>query len=253
MSIKKANSGDAISDHLRADTWNAFVDTANGFRSVVNVGPGATGTPREKPAATILVRNDSALQRDRGEILAIGEPLVLPSVNSRTFAQRIGFSGNVPSASDHGKFAILEEPIAPGKLGFAVIAGVVATTVEISHDWLTRADITPGFASKLTAKPNGTAEILWIESGTGTKNALVRLAARSSASVIGKTIAPVADGSTTAIVQVWRNGAATTYQIDNVYFNWMTGGQQISNGKQVVATWFDSEKIWRITGAECEA
>lgn len=253
MSIPKANAGDPIGDHLKADTWNAFVDAANGFQSVVHVGPGASRYPRERPAATVLVRNATTLQKDPGEILALGAPLVLPSVNAKTFASRIAFEGTLPTAADHGRFAVLQEPIAAGKMGFAAVAGVVAVTVEISHDWLKRADITPGFATKLTAKPNGTAEILWIESGTGTKKALVRLAARSSATVIGKTIAPVSDGSTTAIVQVWRNGAATTYQISGVYFNWMTGGQQISNGKQVMATWFDSEQIWRITGAECEA
>lgn len=253
MSIKRANAGEPISDHLKAETWNAFVDAANGFRSIINVGAGAGDTPREKPASTVLVRNDTSLAREPGEILALGTPLVLPSENANTFASRIAFAGTTPTASSHGKFAVLQEPIAAGKMGFAAIAGVVAVTVEISHDWLTRADVTPGFSSKLTAKPNGTAEILWIESGTGTKKALVRLAARSTAVVVGKTIAPVADGSTTAIVQVWRGGAATTYQISGVYFNWMTGGQQISNGKQVMATWFDGEQIWRITGAECEA
>lgn len=252
MSIKRANSGDLIADHLKADTWNAFVDVANGFRSIINVGPGATGIPVESSASTVIVRNDTTSAREPGEILALGAPLVLPSVNATTFSQRMGFAGTVPTSSSHGKFAVLQEPIAAGKLGLAAVAGVVAVTVEISHDWLTRADVTPSLATKLTATPNGTAEILWIESGTGTKKALVRLAARSTAVVVGKTIATVSDGSTSATVQVWRNGASTTYQITGVYFNWMTGGQQISSGKQVVATWFDADQIWRITGAECE-
>ncbi len=252
MSIKRANRGDAVVEHLTAETWNTFVDTANGFQSRINVGLSPTSSPRESPAVTVLVRNSTGANQPIGAVLALDGPLVTPTANLSEFNSRVGFNGITPTASYHGKFVVLREATKNGELGLAALSGIVQAKVEISHTWLRRCDITPSSSAKLTAKPEGTAEIIWIETGTGTKNAIVRLACCRDAVVFGKPTASIAAG-TTGTVKVWNAGAETTYTISNVNFNWMTGGQQISSGKQVMATWFSDELVWRITGAECEA
>lgn len=252
MAIKRANSGDALRDHLTADTWNAFVDTANGFQARINVGLGPTAIAREQPNATVLVKNSTGANQSRGAILAVDGPLITPTANQTEFNARVAFNGIVPTASYHGRFVVLREAIPNGQLGLAAIDGVVQTVVEISHTWLKRADVTASSTAKLTAKPEGTAEILWIESGTGTKKALVRLGACRDAVVFGKPTATIAAGSS-GTVKVWNAGSETTYTIPSVQFSWMTGGEQITSGKQVMATWFTDELVWRITGAECEA
>jgi hypothetical protein len=80
----------------------------------------------------------------------------------------------------------------------------------------------------------------------------VRLGANRDAVVLGKTTAPVTVGSTANSIAVWHGGVATGLSLSGVRFDWMTGNEQISSGKQVLCTWFADEKVWRITGAECE-
>jgi len=67
---------------------------------------------------------------------------------------------------------------------------------------------------------------------------------------IGKTDASVAPDATVT-VSIWRDGADTTENVEDVQYDWMTSGT-ISSGKEVVITYFADEGIWRITGAECE-
>jgi len=59
-------------------------------------------------------------------------------------------------------------------------------------------------------------------------------------------------GSTNNTIAVWNGTAASGLSISGVRFDWMTGAQNISSGKEVVLTWFADEKTWRITAAECE-
>jgi len=250
--IEKANAGDPISSHLKASTWNAFVDVANKFRNRVDVGLELGAGNSEDPAHTVMVKNNSGADLVAGSILALNGPIISPTENIRAFKTRIGFLGVTPAASNHGQFVVLREPIGSGRIGLAALTGVVQTKVEISHTWLKRCDITAGSTTKLTAKPEGSAQILWIESGTGEKNALVRLNACRDAVAFGKPASNIAAGST-ATITLWVAGAATTYTVSGVEFSWMTGGQQISAGKQVMLQWFADELKWRITGAECEA
>jgi hypothetical protein len=123
--------------------------------------------------------------------------------------------------------------------------------VNISHSFLRRADISPGTTAYLDATPNGSAQILWIEAGTGQKWAAVRLGALRDAIVIGKPIADVTPGGT-GEVTVWNNGTPTGYSIPGVKGDWMMSGQQITADKQTMVGWFAEERLWRFIGAECE-
>ena len=61
----------------------------------------------------------------------------------------------------------------------------------------------------------------------------------------------------TGTVDVWRKNPSTgtledTGEEIEVVLDWMHGDASISEGREVVATWFADEAVWRIMGAECE-
>ena len=82
-------------------------------------------------------------------------------------------------------------------------------------------------------------------------NRFIIASAGSQTSKIGKADADITAGST-GTVSIWRDGADTTENIEDVELDWMHGGTKVSSGKQVMITFFADEGIWRITGAECE-
>ena len=250
MTIAKVNTGDPVGKALKASTWNAFVDAAN-YHKLRHRGNTQSVFPEdENPATTVLIKNNSGAAVDYGAVLAISSPIITPTANVTEFKGRSAWNTTTPTASHHGKFLIAAEPIPAGKIGLAYCSGVVAVQVNVSHTWLNRCDCEDGVSDYLVAKPNGTAQILWREGGTGTQWAAVRLGALRDAVVVGKTAGNVTADSS-GNVDIYVNGAATTYQIE-VELDWMHGGEGISTGKEVMCTWFADEMIWRFTGAECE-
>jgi hypothetical protein len=252
MSISKVTRGTPLRTALRAETWNAFVDAANAHKTTAERAGDGRRLLDEMPTLTVLVRNDTGAAVGRGAVLGIsGGPVVTPAANQTEFLTRSGWIGDTPVTADHGRFVITAEPIPDNGIGLAYVAGVVSCEVNISHTFLMRADIDAGVSTHLVAKPNGSAQILWIEAGTGTNWAVVRIGPSMDCVAIGKTAAEVTAGST-GNVSIWQNGADTGYQVSGVKLDWMHGSEKISSGKQVQITWFASERVWRFTGAECE-
>lgn len=67
--------------------------------------------------------------------------------------------------------------------------------------------------------------------------------------ITGGTVLP----GGTADVTVYRGTPpTTTAEVIQAVYDWATGTESISNGKQVFVTWFEDDAVWRITGAECE-
>lgn len=252
MTIPSVNRGESVAKYVTAETWNAFVDAANYHKLRADRGVNFLLSETETPANTVMVKNNTGIAQPFGSVLGLDGPIITPTQNAESFNSRIGFNGIAPTASHHGQFCVLRESIPSGEIGLAALTGVVQATVQINYTFLTRCDIEAGFTQRLYAKPNGSAQILWVESGTGNKLAIVRLGANRDAVVLGKTTAPVTVGSTNNLITVWHGGAATGLSLSGVRFDWMTGNEQISSGRQVMCTWFADEKVWRITGAECE-
>ena len=252
MTIPRVNRGEGVGKYLAAETWNAFVDAANYHKMRSERGVNILGSGAEFSALTVMVKNNTAIAQPFGAILGLDGPIITLTQNADEFNSRIGFNGIAPAATHHGQFCVLREAIPAGEIGLAALAGVVQCEVQINYTFLTRCDIEPTFTQRLYAKPNGTAQILWAEAGTGNKRALVRLGSHRDAVVRGKTTGLVSVGSTNNTIAVWNGTAASGLSISGVRFDWMTGAQNISSGKEVVLTWFADEKTWRITAAECE-
>ena len=110
------------------------------------------------------------------KIAAITGPVLNPATDLPGFMERTALLSHLPEVpADDGQFVIFLEPVPDGDMGMAVVAGVVPVQIDVVNAAHKYADVKHEDVSELQSRLVGAAEILWKESGTGTKWALVRL------------------------------------------------------------------------------
>lgn len=172
---------------IPAADWNAIVDATRAHLED-QLGNGGTTTSGGKQAGVVFVKNASGAAVDRFAVLGIGGPIITPTDNADEFKRQVAVSGVTPTSGHAGKFVILLEPAPSGGIVRAVVAGVSIVKVNViaaAHEF---AEVKAGDAAKLDSAAQGTARILWKESGTGDKWAIVRLG-ESAPSLIPVTVA----------------------------------------------------------------
>jgi hypothetical protein len=163
-------------DKLRipASTWNALMDIGRDLRSG-EPGPQGGAAAGQLPFGVFWMRNDSGEDRTQFDVLGIDGILIDPANNLPEFLYTPGLVGVTPAIPDHvGRFAVLLEPIADGAIGRVRLIGVAPVMVRIGDEAHTAAEILDGEATILASTTNGSAQILWKESGTGDGRALIR-------------------------------------------------------------------------------
>jgi hypothetical protein len=173
--LRKVRSGDPLV--IPAAAYNAFIDAALDFRQrTAHLGQGAQ--PSFPQASIVLVRNDSGSNQNRMAVLGVEAPIIDPSANEEEFRNRVALSCITPAADTHeGKFVVLAEPIANGKIGRAYAAGVCPVKIDVpdeEHEWR-YAEIADGITGNLKVSMQGSATILWRAGGTGVQWAVIRL------------------------------------------------------------------------------
>lgn len=129
----------------------------------------------QRPDGLVLIKNDTASAVDRFGILGIDGPIITPTDNADAFKDRVALSCSGPTAGTHdAKFVICYEPIPAGEYGLAWASGVCQVQINVTDADHAFADITGSDTAKLASGLAGGAQILWKESGTGTKWAIVR-------------------------------------------------------------------------------
>ncbi len=170
--LKKVQSGSPLV--IPAQTFNAFIDAARDYQDRQH-GQHSTGMPSPR-GDLVLIKNASGADRARFDILGIDTIVINPTDNFTEFTNRPALSGVTPTEADHwGKFAILAEPIRNGALGLGWLAGMCPVKVLVSKEAHGHADVYSGVTAILRSSGSGAAQILWKESGTGVKWAVVRL------------------------------------------------------------------------------
>ncbi|MCS6977253.1 MAG: hypothetical protein NZM31_09645, partial [Gemmatales bacterium] len=126
---------------------------------------GTEASPFFRQSGIVKVKNASGADQGRFAILGLTEPIVVPPDNLDEFKRQVTFEGIIPNRKFHpGKFAVLLEPIAAGKIGLAVVAGVVPARLQVDPDQLyDGADIIAGDTQKLQNLPHGSARVLWVQ------------------------------------------------------------------------------------------
>lgn len=172
MTLRRVQVGDPF--EIPAATFNKFVDAAVAHQTAQNAGRTDLGFGASLNAAVFPIKNNSASDLDRFGVLAIGGPIFSPTDNADEFDSHISFLGSTPG-DVLGKFAVLQEPCKAGSIAKAVFFGICVAKVNIldtSHAW---ADVKSGDATSLESSHIGSAQILYKESGTGVKRALIRI------------------------------------------------------------------------------
>ena len=172
MTLEKVQPGDDVK--FPASTFNAFVDAAQAHKNnVFHQAPGKD-TPGDN---LILVKNNSGSNADTGSVLGIDGPIFGPDDNLTEFKYNFALKGITPTEDHAGKFVVLAEPIAAGKIGRAYAGGVCPAQVVVlssEAEEYQYADIYPDVTAGLFTSPNGSASILWKEGGVGIQWAMIR-------------------------------------------------------------------------------
>jgi len=172
--MKKVKSGDPLV--IPSQTFNSFIDAAQAHKARQQAS-NQTDRQAFRQSGIVLVRNGSGADRSRFDVLGIDAPVITPTDNEDAFKNKVVLSGSTPAEGDHsGRFVILLEPLADGKVGMACASGVCAAHVDVQHEDHQFADIKDGNASSLQSRESGAATILWKETGTGLKWGIVNLA-----------------------------------------------------------------------------
>ena len=198
-SLTKVKSGDPL--RISARTFNTFVDTALDYQQKMqNVH--RTDRRAFRDTGVVSVKNISGSDRGRFDVLGIDGVVFTPTDSLDAFKNQLALKGDTPSAASHaGKFVILLEPIGNGEIGMSCVDGICPVQVYVEDEAFEMADVRDGDCSTLAAVSNGSAMILWRETGTGTVWAVVKLGVPGGTAVSGTGGFPAkvvsADGSAT--------------------------------------------------------
>jgi hypothetical protein len=162
-------AGDPV--RLRAPVWNSLLDAAKARQG--EVGFGAESRPGRD---IVLVKNTSGADRERFDILGVDAPVFTPAESAESFKNQVALKGITPTAADHvGRFVVLLEPAKASAIVPGLLAGVSAVHVNVTDEDHAFADVADGQCGYLASGTTGAAQILWKETGTGVKWAVVRV------------------------------------------------------------------------------
>jgi hypothetical protein len=167
--FKKVRDGEKL--RIPARTYNAMVDAAQDY---INRRNNLNTDSKGLPDNIVYVKNNTGAAVDSLNILGITGVAIFPSAN-----QPVVFGGVVPSSVNHSdsRFVITAEPIANNSIGRAYSTGCVPTKVYIYDQKHNFADIIDNDKTRLKSTEYGPVAILWKESGTGEKWAVIRFGA----------------------------------------------------------------------------
>lgn len=148
-----------------ANAYNAFVELLRGERSHGHDTIAESAYPRPD---VVLVENVTADVCPRFGVLGIDGVSVKPIDSLAAFQERQILRGVVPTEDHKGRFVVALEPIEPGTVGQARVAGlgvvvVQPSVVDADAPDDARADVADEQVEYLQGGTAGAAEILWLE------------------------------------------------------------------------------------------
>lgn len=170
-------------DPIKAADFNALVAAMQAtlrtsMRSGVLDGMGgAVGNVaiNDQSQTIVYAKNAGGATLNRWDAVVLSAPVVAPSSDAAEFAYRVIFTGAKPTSDDADQWVgVCLEEIAVGGFGRVVALGITPAKMQVvaSGDRWAR---THASNARLTGGRSGQARILWKESGTGEKWALLML------------------------------------------------------------------------------
>lgn len=206
MPLKKISPG-PMTD-FPAGTWNTIVDVVSALQR--ERARGSTDTERDLPRASgiIQVKNASGGDLPAFGILGIDAPVYTPTDSVNMFALKTALRGITPTSSHVSKFVVAMGPIGSNAAGDCVLSGFAICKIDVTDASHTRADVKASDNTKLASGSVGAAQIVWRETGTGTKWAIIRLGGEVPLNRLVKTTVTHSPGSTQN-VNVWKGSVGS--------------------------------------------
>ena len=204
--MNKVQTGDPI--QIKAATWNSFIDAAEyvkNLQSDQRGGPLSNGNY----SGVILLKNGESTLFPRFSAMAITDVLIRPDVNEPEFTGKCpAFLGRkVTNAYEEYPYAVLLEPVDAGKIGRALLLGIVPAKVSILDPEHKFAEPMVGNASgAMQSAENGVARIIWKGGNSGNQWCLLQLGGAGSGGGDDKVV----------MCQVARGSLGAGYEV-NVY------------------------------------
>jgi hypothetical protein len=162
---------------IPAPAWNTLMDVARAYKK--REGQKAGGAVESFRTDVIKVKNSSGADVIRFGVLGLDAP-VFPTMTDaeqlREFHRHRVFNAVTPASPTHNRrFCVLAEPLANGAIGRALVCGAYVAKLSIVDAAQQLATVKNADATQLETTWGEGVPILWKESGTGTKWALVLL------------------------------------------------------------------------------
>jgi hypothetical protein len=157
-----------------AAAWNAMIESARRIAQMESSSQRSL-SPNVAPGL-VRVRNSSGTALDAGDIVGFGDVLFTPTDNLDEFRFRPTVQATIPTRASHSAhFGVLAGAIPNNGIGYAQVSGLVACRVEsLSTTVLPGCvEVRNNDATKLSLVSDGIARVVWRESGTGTKRAII--------------------------------------------------------------------------------
>ncbi|MBD3671910.1 MAG: hypothetical protein HUJ26_00155 [Planctomycetaceae bacterium] len=203
----------------------------------------------ELDADVVLVRNDTGadITIPHG-VVKIGGPLIAPADRSNVVFERPLVAGELPD--EDPDWCVLQQPLADGAIGRAVLSGLTWVRIDVIDEADTHCVATAGETGFLESSTSGPGFILWKESGTGEKWALIRISNEEGAIFrLGKADADIAS-RTTGTVSVYKGSLGS--ETDST--NNITGVFNLSDQQADINKWVLLLKVnngWALLPLEC--
>lgn len=230
------------SSQVTAAQFNSMLQAAERERArPFNVADYASSADRPSQS---LVRVEAHANLQAFYPVGLGDPRPYPSAEDRRLKLSAGLAF-VTVAPEQGRpFAILQEPLQAGRVGWAVVAGLTVAFVKVANvaDPCKAAGIIEG---ELRVMEGGPAPIVYRQNGTGFTPCVIHLSPSPPRFIVGTTAAAIAPG---AIGKVVPMGAGVT---DPRYDAKNEATKQIASGAKVGITWDDLQALYVVSMEFC--
>lgn len=170
----KVKPGDELAYPARLH--NAMIDTVRDHERA-RASRGGDGVEQPFKSTIIKVQNDTGEDLAQRSIVGFEEAVFDPAVSLDYFQDRVVLAGRKPSLpDDSGRFGVLLADLAADDIGEAVLTGACVVQVMVTDATHRCAEAVDGNSDYLASTDAWPAtQILWKETGTGLKWAVVQL------------------------------------------------------------------------------
>jgi hypothetical protein len=168
--MNKVVTGETFKPQAR--TWNSFIDAAVYVRQ--RQSDLSVKTPRkDTKSGVVLVRNSTDDDLGQFTVVSLGDLIITPTDNEQDFRNNVPvFELIRDELSD--PFGILQRPLKKDEVGSAMLSGVTPVKLNLLSETHEFAELDE---NGLKSTDSGSVRILWKQSGTGDKWAVILLGA----------------------------------------------------------------------------